>query len=338
MVLRRLRFLLTFSIISTLVLSFSACTPTTNKSNLPRSIGNTSEVLVILQNQEQWDGQIGQVIKKYLEKEQYGLPQVEPLFKLSHITIANFSDLFKKHRNLLIVEIDPSLAEPKMEVFNNLWASPQRIFKIKCPNNGTFVELFNKNEQTIIHNFGEAERARIMEVFNPTSKNDVSEAVLKTFQLNMNIPAGFYMAKSVDDFMWIRKEVTEYSQGIIIVSDPYESEAQFSLESIVARINRNIQQHVPGDSEGSYMVIDETYVLPQATQVTDFPADYTVETRGMWNVANDFMGGPFVSYTFTDKNNQHIITLMGYVYYPNQKKRDLLRQVESILYSATPLK
>ena len=338
MVLNKFNTIGLFTLLFVFVLVFSGCIPNSDKPKLPRSIGNSSEVLVVLQNQEQWDGQIGQVIRKYLEQEQYGLPQVEPVFKLSHITVANFSELFKKYRNLLIVEIDPSNTESKMEVFNDLWAGPQRIFRIKCPNLQAFVEVFEKKEQIIIHSFGEAERARIMEVFNPTSKNNVSEEVIKAFNFNMSVPAGFYLAKSASGFMWIRKEVPAYSQGIIIMLEPYVSEAQFSIESIVARINRDLKQYVPGTSEGSFMVIDETYVLPKAIQVTDFPNEYAIETRGMWNVANDFMGGPFISYSFTDKENENIFTLMGYVYYPNQNKRDLLRQVEAILYSAAPLK
>ncbi|MDP2721276.1 MAG: DUF4837 family protein [Bacteroidales bacterium] len=338
MVLSRFKLLGVFTAITIWTLSFSSCIPDSNKSNKPRSIGNSSEVLVVLQNQEQWDGQIGQVIRKYLGQEQYGLPQSEPIFKLSHITVANFSDLFKKHRNLLIVEIDPTITNSKMEVFSDFWAGPQRVFRIKCPSADAFVETFATNEQTIISTFGEAERARILDVFRPTSKNKVSEAVQKQFKLNMVIPAGFYMAKSETGFMWIRKEIPEYSQGIIIMSEPYMSEAQFSLESIVARINRNLEQYVPGSSEGSFMVIDQKFVLPEASQVDDFPAEYTIEIRGMWNVANDFMGGPFVSYSFTDKENKDIFTLMGYVYYPNNNKRDLLRQVEAILYSVTPVK
>ena len=151
MVLNKFNIIGVFTLLFAFLLAFSGCIPNSDKPKLPRSIGNSSEVLVVLQNQEQWDGQIGQVIRKYLEQEQYGLPQVEPVFKLSHITVANFSELFKKYRNLLIVEIDPSNTESKMEVFNDLWAGPQRIFRIKCPNLQAFVEVFENKEQIIIH-------------------------------------------------------------------------------------------------------------------------------------------------------------------------------------------
>ncbi|MCF8347788.1 MAG: DUF4837 family protein [Bacteroidales bacterium] len=334
MILNRFKTLTYLMLMVLFLMTSVQCTRKSGKSNLPRSIGNTSEVMVVLQNQEQWDGIVGQTIREVLGKEQYGLPQVEPLFKLSHIPVTNFSDLFKKHRNILIVELKPDATESKMEIFSDQWASPQRIFRITSQNASSFSELFFAHSDEIIQAFGEAERQRIMEVFNPTSNNDASEAIFKKYGMVVNVPSGFYMAKSVDGFMWLRKEVPDYSQGIVIISEPYVSEKQFNPESIIARTNRELMQHVPGSSEGSFMIIDSVHVLPVTSQVTNFPFEYTIEMRGMWNVANDFMGGPFVSYTFTGNNNQTIYTLFGYVYYPNQPKRDLLRQVEAILYSA----
>jgi hypothetical protein len=50
-------------------------------------------------------------------------------------------------------------------------------------------------------------------------------------------------------------------------------------------------------------------------------------------VENDFMGGPFVSYTFVDEKRNRVVTLDGYVYAPNAPKRDLMIQLESIMYS-----
>jgi PAS domain S-box-containing protein len=47
----------------------------------------------------------------------------------------------------------------------------------------------------------------------------------------------------------------------------------------------------------------------------------------------DFMGGPFVSYTFLDPKYKRIVTIDGYVYFPGQDKKNLLRQVEAIIYS-----
>ena len=141
------------------------------------------------------------------------------------------------------------------------------------------------------------------------------------------------MASKKAEFMWIRKEVEKFSQGIVIISHPYQDTAQFSQASIISRINLAMQQYIPGSVDGSYMTTDDEFVIPQSEVIGDFITDYTIETVGLWKVEKDFMGGPFISYTFIDERNNSIVTILGYVYQPNKTKRDLLRQLEAIIYS-----
>ncbi|MEG0498364.1 MAG: DUF4837 family protein, partial [Alistipes sp.] len=58
-----------------------------------------------------------------------------------------------------------------------------------------------------------------------------------------------------------------------------------------------------------------------------------IEMRGFWDVAGDFMGGPFVSYTTIDTVTNRVITLDGYVFSPKIEKRNFLRSVEHLLYT-----
>jgi len=72
---------------------------------------------------------------------------------------------------------------------------------------------------------------------------------------------------------------------------------------------------------------------PPATKRIDFKGHFAVEMRGMWDLEGDFMGGPFLSYTFVDPRNNRIFTIDGFVYNPNEEKKDLVRQLEAILYT-----
>jgi len=74
-------------------------------------------------------------------------------------------------------------------------------------------------------------------------------------------------------------------------------------------------------------------VPPLVTVAHDFPAGYAAEMRGMWRVENDFMGGPFLSYTFADSRTGDLVTIEGYYYEPNQKKRNQMLQLQAIAYS-----
>ncbi len=58
-----------------------------------------------------------------------------------------------------------------------------------------------------------------------------------------------------------------------------------------------------------------------------------VELRGLWELENGFMGGPFISHSVYDARRNRIVTVDAYIYYPNQKKRVKLKQLEAIVYS-----
>ncbi len=312
---------------------FTSCEQNINRSNKVSSIGNTSEILVVVENEQQWEGSIGKVIREKLGREQYGLNQPEPLFNLAHISKTGFSDLLKKHRNLLIVEIDKNAQKPKIESVVDEWSKPQQIIRIVSASSKDFVDVFTKNAAKLEKKFSKTERDRILSVFRTSSNNKVTKQVKKEYGFKMTIPRDYMISKTEPGFMWIRKETVQSGQGMIIMKEPYLDTAQFSMNSVVARANRYMQQYVPGPADGSYMKIDDEYIEPSARLVDDFPSDYAIETRGLWKVEHDFMGGPFVGYSFLSPEDNQIFTIIGYVYNPNKSKRDLLRQMESMIYS-----
>ena len=311
----------------------SSCSQEQGNKGKPTSYGNTSEILVVLQNDQQWEGPVGQTIRKYLAADMYGMPQKEQLFKLLHIKASNFSDLFKKQRDILMVQIDPKAKKPQITVMHDKWAAPQLIYTITAPSADEFVKVFQAKKDFFINKYLDFERQRIQNVFNTSLSDKVMKAIYKNFSFTLNVPAGFYVAKTTPNFMWIRHEANRYSQGILIISVPYKDTTQFSRDKILSTIQDFQLHEVPGPTNGSFMSIDRKYLLPKAKRITDFPTGFAVEIRGLWRVEHDFMGGPFVSYTFVNKKTDKLVTLFGYVYYPNHKKRDLLLQVESILYS-----
>lgn len=322
-------FLIVTLLVSSLIFS---CTQK-SKTRKPRSIGNTSEILVVVQNENQWDDTIGTTIKNNFAKDQYGLNQSEPLFKVSHVPKNSFSDLLRKHHNLFVVNIDRKAEEPVLEHQDDFWAAPQSIYKLTASSESEFVEIFNNNAEKFIESYQQTDRERILELFRTQQNGDAVAEVKKSTGIEMVIPNGYYVAKNTDNFVWIRKEQVDMSQAVIIISADYHDTAQFSKASILARTKAALKNNIPGAVYNSYMSIDQEFIPPVAKHISNFPVDYAVEISGSWIVENDFMGGPFKSYTFFDDKSNKIITMMAYVYKPNENKRDLLKQVEALIYS-----
>lgn len=300
---------------------------------IPRSVGITSEILIVAQNNEQWKGLIGDTIRAFFEQPQYGLPQDESLFRLATIEVSNFSDMFKKHRNLFFIELKPELTESKIEIKSDVWAKPQRVIRISAPDMKTWIDTFNKHKNEFKLQYDQSERARIMDVFRPLSDGKLAQTIFESIGIKILIPQGFFIAKNEGNFIWLRREFEDHGEGILIYTLPYRDTAQFSLNQIIAVRDSLLRKHVPGPSTGSFMSTDKVFTVPLATRTNAYVTDFAVETRGVWNVVGDFMAGPFVSYTVVDPRFARLVTLEGYVYHPNKDKRDNLRQLESLLYS-----
>ena len=316
-----------------LLIGLSSCDNETKVGKKDRSAGGTSEIMVVTQNNEQWDGMIGDSIREFFLQAQYGLPQPEAINKLTHINVSGFTDMFKKHKCILIVEIDPGLEKTVVETGEDLWAAPQRVYKIIAPDRTSWCQSFNEHKDALKVMYDQVERDRIMTVLRPSTDEKIMQRIQEKMGFSMTIPSGFFIAKDEPDFMWIRKELPKNSFGIFIYSTPYKDTLQLELPSLISVRDRLLQKYVPGPADGSFMTTEKEFVPPLLNYIPTFPTGFAAEVRGMWCLVGDYMAGPFVSYSFPDQNTGNLVTVEGYVYYPNHDKRDDLLQLQSILYT-----
>ena len=89
--------------------------------------------------------------------------------------------------------------------------------------------------------------------------------------------------------------------------------------------------NLPGASEGMYMTTaDSIFVNVKNINVK---GEYAFEARGLWEMENDMMGGPFVSHARVDRPNGRVVVVEAFIYSPKGLKRDLMRRMEAALYT-----
>ena len=59
-----------------------------------------------------------------------------------------------------------------------------------------------------------------------------------------------------------------------------------------------------------------------------------IETRGTWELKNDFMAGPFLNYMINDTVNNRFLMLDGFVFSPSSRKREMIFEIEGIYKSS----
>jgi hypothetical protein len=91
-----------------------------------------------------------------------------------------------------------------------------------------------------------------------------------------------------------------------------------------------MKANIPGEMPNMYMATDTTTVTVEPITVQK---QYACEMRGLWQMENDCMGGPFVSHSRVDTVNNRVVVVEGFVYAPEKMKRGLIRRMEATLYT-----
>ena len=276
----------------------------------------------------------------------YGLPQMESTFTTSHVTSAQFDDLFKASRNILIIDINEhKYTMVKTTKSRDVWSTPQAMIRIQAPSDEALLEYWRTNGARIREWFVEEELARQIRFYRANT-NKEARAILNKQGYDILIPEDFVLVKSEElkvnseavDIVWCCNNKGPMRKDIIVYSYPYTAQEQFSNDSIIAMRNAVLGQIVTAQVPGSHMGTEYKHFPPVTHSVPALRDSvggfYAMETRGLWKILDgEAMGGPFVSLTRLDQVNGRVVTAEAFLYAAGQKKRNAMRQMEAILYT-----
>ena len=311
-------------------LCLAGCKEGNKKALLPNVSGKAGEVLVAIER-EQWEGNLGVAIRETLAMDTPYLAQREPLFNLSNVPPGSFNNMFKMHRNLLLVNINPQNQSNGVVYKNNMWAQPQAVVQLNAATPEEALELFNGAATLIADFFEQSERDRVIANSKLYEERALQAPVRQVTGGIIHFPSGYRCRKITGNFVWIADEKQYTNQTVLVYKYPAEGKDVFSLENMIAKRNQIMKENVPGMFDGSYMTTSTAQ--EPTTRSLRYQGRNFMETRGFWEVHGDFMGGPFVSHSFYSQDGKDIIVLEAFVFAPRYDKRQYLRQVESLLYS-----
>ena len=312
-----------------LVLAAASC-KNSGKPLLPNVSGRAGEVVVVI-DKENWEGNLGGEIRSVLARDCEFLPQKEPLYSLVNVAPGAFGDLFKYHRNIVLLNIDKQVEKENLVLRSDVWAHPQCVVQINATCADSAIAVIRRNQANLEGAIEQAERNRVIANTLQYEEGSIGEAVAKMTGGTMHFPVGYDLKKTTDDFMWIADEKQYTIQGVFVYKYPVTDGEPFTVEKMVARRNEFLKDNVPGMFANTYMTTSE-FITPGVKFLKYKGIDFA-EMRGLWEVQNDYMGGPFVSHSFYSRDGKEIIVLESWVYAAKYDKRQYLRQVESLLYS-----
>ena len=304
----------------------------TDKFVLRNSLGKVNKVMVVTKVSH-WNGDVGSAVRNSFGDLVIGLPQPEPVLSVSQIAPNGLNSMMKVSRNILII------GKGEKEDFyikKNVYAQPQIIIYVYGTDDASIIKIFNKHKKEIIDAYISSDILMTQNIFKRKKLDDSQFKTLQNLGVSFTAPGNFKTVDDTGDFLWLRQHLTSGiaktgSNNILVYSVPIEDETKIA-ENIIAVRNSIGKKYIPGtDPETMHMITEEAYTPFTSEVVLD--GKKTFETRGKWEVKNDFMAGPFLNYSVVDKKNNRIIVFEGFTYAPSVNKRAFLFELEAIAKS-----
>lgn len=292
------------------------------------STGKAGEMILAIDT-NYWSKEARTAIYKVLQQPQPAINQVQPMFDVLQYSNKDFLASFTKHRNIVQFDYNPNISINSYEIKHNPYTSPQIQVVIRGNDRDTMLALFMEHQNEIIQAMYDNDIARLQNAHRKLNSPDLEKKIKDKFGLSMTIPADWIVGREEKDFLWLLYRTPKNDRFIMIYKSPaYE----LSKDSIVAERNRITKAYIQGAVAGAYPIVADLEGFPL---VQDYQLHYHkgVELRGLWASVRDKMGGPFYSFTMKSEDGESCITLDGFVYAPQEEKRDYLREVEAIVKS-----
>ncbi len=296
----------------------------------PVASGRPYEVLVVIDN-NLWENPNGRALFNVLDTDIPGLPQPERSFHISQCSPKDFNRTLNLFRNIIIVDINPQMfTRVRMKFTRNEYAQEQIILRVNAPTEQAFAAYVTEHSQDIIDFITKMEMNRLCVNLKERHSGVTYELAKELFDCEFFAPDELKNYKKGTDFFWTSNNTASGMVNICMYSYDYEGPETFNKKYILAKRDSIMEKNLPGSAPGMYMQTDTlcTTITPIMVH-----GGYAMEARGLWFMKNDGMGGPFVSHSRVDTENNRVIVVEGFVFAPEKMKRGLMRRLEGSLYT-----
>lgn len=284
--------------------------------------------LLVVANKEWLKTPGGEMFMKAVNPMIEGLPSDETSFRVTSINPSAFTKRFRSYGLVVKVDIDAKHEKPVAMVLNDVYCQPQVIVQFEAPSQDALVEYLASDAEAVEWVRGvmnEHEFARERALLSKHYSNEVMKVSKEMFDKGINAPSDIDQVKRGKNFFWASASKQDFRLNVCVYSLPLRD---MNVQEIIAARDSVMKVNIPGDREDQWMETDTRTVTAHNAR---HDGKVLMEVRGLWDMRNDAMGGPFVSYVQTDYDNNRLLVTEGFVFAPKEKKRALIRELEAML-------
>lgn len=290
-----------------------ACCKDGKGSRLPESIGQPYEVVL--------EGDTNRIVTAILQESVPDMPQLEPMFNIIQVRKGKLTSLYQTVRNRVVVDVDKRNRDFEVKLSKDVNAAPQVIIRIKAQ---TVEQLKSRLDGMKLRQIlDESELKHLASVIRQNVEKQ--KEVKRLFGIDMKIPADMQSSKRGKDFLWLSNNANSGMQNLLIFKlRDFWRENPYLPSALKPKVDSVLRVNVPGEEDGMYM---------QLTYIREY-------LNGCWDMKGDAMGGPYVMKLMADSDftqgrnvlgKYNALVIIGFVYAPEMKKRNLIKQLEAVL-------
>lgn len=282
-------------LVSFILLFFTSCKDARNK-NLPVSTGQPFEVVL--------EGDTDSVVTKVLLADVPGLPQAEPRFQVIRVRRGKGGSLYRSIRNRVIVDVDARNVGYEVKVAKNIEVAPQIVVRIKAQ---TVEQLKSRLDgDKLCELLDVSELKHLSSIIKPNVEKQ--KEVKRLFGIDMKVPFDMQSSKRGKDFLWLSNNANTGMQSLLV----FKASNKAAIDSV-------LKKNMLGETDEMYLRLASV----------EYNKTQRNSLRGLWEMKGDAMGGPYVM-KYLPRGKERLV-VMGFVYAPEMKKRNLIRQLEAVL-------
>lgn len=316
----------------------------------------TEGTIAVVADDEVWDGPLGQAVRDELGMRVETFPVAEPAFTLEQFDLTTndlFERVIKKRKYMVfLASLDEdsnvaryiragldSTALSSIEAGTsgimqrpNAWYRKQLVVYVVGPTAEDLIADIHASGENLRYAFNAATRDRLTErMFSRMRQEELEEVLYKGHSFAVNVQHDYFIAQDTTNFIRLRRVLSDTWREFFVYYEENASPDDLTPEWVLARRDSLSETFIRGTFEDSFVEVDRR--RPVTSENINFLDRFGYETRGLWHMTGDAMGGPFLNYSFYDEEQRRIYMIDGMVFAPQFNKREFLRQIEAIAYT-----
>lgn len=269
-----------------------------------------------------------------------GLGADEMVFRSTQLTTPQYISAYGLMHSQVFFRLDKNLKEGQVRVAYDAKARPQIIVTAEAPDVEAMSDLLGrrgKDIRRLLYDFQVRRLARIARG-NPSDRVDRDLRAVAGY--SVSVPAELVATKRGKNFLWAGTNRVQEDMNFLFYTYPWDPAETDIVGRFVEQRDSVLRKNIPGARPTQWMTTsrgkdDEPVVWARSVKRN---GRGLVEVRGLWELHDGFMGGPFVALAGVDSAERRVVVAEGFVYNPQGQKRDLMRRMEGALQTLKKVK